>query len=87
MVIGSGMSGLGAAMELKEKGKADFEILEAKDRTGGRTWTAKLGDVPIDLGASWFHGTKGNPLYTLGTLKLGLTTHEGGTESEYFCRY
>lgn len=62
VVIGAGMSGLAAAHELAQRGH-DVIIVEARDRTGGRIWSsASWPGMPVDLGASWIHGTKGNPL-------------------------
>lgn len=41
-------------------------LLEARDRIGGRIWTSThWTDAPLDLGASWIHGTRGNPLAAL----------------------
>ncbi len=41
-------------------------MLEARDRIGGRIWTStKWPDMPLDLGATWIHGVKGNPLTQL----------------------
>ena len=65
IVIGAGMAGLGAARDLQ---RAGFEVIivEARDRIGGRTHTSRLWpDLPMDLGASWIHGLKGNPVTAL----------------------
>jgi monoamine oxidase len=71
LVIGAGMAGLGAAARLA-KGGAEVTVFEARDRIGGRTHTSHLWpDLPVDMGASWIHGTKGNPLTTLAR-KTGL---------------
>lgn len=65
LVIGAGMAGLAAARILHDKGH-DVTVLEARDRLGGRVWTSgKWPDAPVDLGASWIHGSRGNPLTTL----------------------
>ncbi len=65
IVIGAGLSGLAAARNLHRRG-ATVTVLEARDRIGGRTWTSTAWpDLPLDMGASWIHGTKGNPLTTL----------------------
>ncbi|WP_291109906.1 NAD(P)/FAD-dependent oxidoreductase [Hoeflea sp.] len=63
--IGAGMAGLAAARALTERGIATL-VLEARARIGGRVWTStKWPGVPVDLGASWIHGTDGNPLTRL----------------------
>jgi monoamine oxidase len=71
LVIGAGMAGLGAAARLA-KGGAEVTVIEARDRIGGRTHTSHLWpDLPVDMGASWIHGTKGNPVTKLAR-KVGL---------------
>lgn len=61
IVIGAGVSGLTAARDLAVGG-ADVTVLEARDRIGGRTWTADVAGARIDLGGSWIHGPRHNPL-------------------------
>lgn len=65
MVIGAGLAGLAAARHLQDAGR-QVVVLEARDRLGGRVHTSRLWpDLPMDLGASWIHGLKGNPLTQL----------------------
>ncbi|MBL8777852.1 MAG: FAD-dependent oxidoreductase [Acidimicrobiales bacterium] len=64
LVIGAGMAGLGAARALDDLGY-DVTVVEGRDRMGGRTFTVDTLGVPLDLGASWIHGTDGNPLTAL----------------------
>jgi monoamine oxidase len=72
LVLGAGMAGLGAARALADGG-AEVTVIEARDRIGGRTHTSHLWpDLPVDMGASWIHGTEGNPLTALAR-KVGLT--------------
>lgn len=63
-VIGAGMSGLSAAHQLAAGGK-NVTVFEARDRIGGRIWTDTGLGIPLDLGASWIHGTRRNPLTEL----------------------
>jgi monoamine oxidase len=62
VVIGAGLAGLTAARDLQAAGH-DVTVVDARDRIGGRIHTSRLWpDLPMDLGASWIHGTTGNPL-------------------------
>ncbi len=65
IVIGAGLSGLAAARRLQSLGH-EVLVLEGRDRIGGRTHTSlQWSDLPVDLGASWIHESKGNPLTPL----------------------
>lgn len=62
VVIGAGLAGLAAARELYTRGH-EVVVVEARDRIGGRIWTSTVWpDMPVDLGATWIHGARGNPL-------------------------
>lgn len=65
VVIGAGIAGLSAACKLHESGQVDVCVLEASDRLGGRIHTGKVGNNPVEFGASWIHGTVGNPIFDL----------------------
>ncbi|MBL9046452.1 MAG: FAD-dependent oxidoreductase [Tabrizicola sp.] len=63
------MAGLGAARLLHDAG-ARVTVIEARDRIGGRTHASHLSpDLPVDMGASLIHGTKGNPVTALATAR------------------
>ncbi|WP_420590117.1 flavin monoamine oxidase family protein [Bacterioplanoides sp.] len=72
IVVGAGIAGLAAAQRLKESGH-QVTVLEARDRIGGRIWTLQVGDIKLDMGASWIHGINGNPVYDLAQ-QLNLDT-------------
>lgn len=63
-IVGAGISGLAAAHTLANHG-LDVTVLEARDRIGGRVWTDRGLGTAVDLGASWIHGTEGNPIMKL----------------------
>ena len=61
IIVGAGWAGLTLANALRNAG-VDHVLLEARDRIGGRAYTADLGGVPIDLGCSFIHEPIGNPM-------------------------
>ncbi len=61
LVVGAGMAGLAAARALTDAG-VEVIVLEARERLGGRTWTAQVGDATLDLGGAWIHGPVDNPI-------------------------
>ncbi|PWA74935.1 flavin containing amine oxidoreductase family protein [Artemisia annua] len=76
IVIGAGMSGLGAARQLMSFGYK-VTVLEGRKRAGGRVYTKKMeGGNRVafaDLGGSVLTGTHGNPLGILARqLSYGL---------------
>lgn len=61
IVVGAGISGLAAANKLNQEG---FEVLvlEAKDYVGGRIKSENVNGENFEIGASWIHGDKNNPV-------------------------
>ena len=73
LVVGAGIAGIAAAVDLQASG-LDVVVLEARNRIGGRIWTDRRWGFPLDLGASWIHGSaSANPIWRLRN-DLGLTT-------------
>ena len=58
------MSGLRAAGLLVTAG-FEVTILEARDRIGCRIQQSSHFGLPVDIGASWMHGTRDNPFVAL----------------------
>ncbi|OGS63392.1 MAG: hypothetical protein A3K59_06050 [Euryarchaeota archaeon RBG_19FT_COMBO_69_17] len=57
LVIGAGIAGLACGDRLRRAG-VDVEILEARDRVGGRVWTLHdfASGLPVEAGAVMVHG-------------------------------
>jgi monoamine oxidase len=57
VVVGAGFAGLAAARELDKRGR-DVVVLEGRDRVGGRSSTATIAGVPVDLGGTFVGPTQ-----------------------------
>jgi monoamine oxidase len=79
IIVGAGMAGLAAAKSLADQG-ALVQVLEARDRVGGRLWTDRSLDVPFEIGAGWIHGPQGNPISEL-VGQVFASTYETDDES------
>ena len=72
VIVGAGLAGLAAARELRAAGR-DAIVLEARDRVGGRTLNAPIGDGKVvELGAQWVGPTQDRVLALIR--ELGLET-------------
>jgi monoamine oxidase len=54
IVVGGGFAGVTAAREAALHGRSVL-LLEARDRLGGRTWSADWDGIPIEYGGGWVH--------------------------------
>jgi pseudooxynicotine dehydrogenase len=54
IVIGGGFAGVTAAREASLRGRSVL-LLEARDRLGGRTWTAPWNGDTVEYGGAWVH--------------------------------
>jgi monoamine oxidase len=81
-IVGAGLSGLTAARSLAKAGLENFVVLEARDRVGGRTLNADLGDGRVsELGGQWIGRTQTAVLDLARELDVPLfaTYHSGKT--------
>jgi monoamine oxidase len=70
IVIGAGAAGIAAAQTLASN-RLSVAVLEARDRIGGRAWTAHIAGLPLDLGCGWLHSADENEWSAIAE-KLGL---------------
>jgi pseudooxynicotine oxidase len=54
IVVGGGFAGVTAAREATLRGRSTL-LLEARERLGGRTWTAPWNGIAIEYGGGWVH--------------------------------
>lgn len=81
VIIGGGISGIGAAERLYRHGLRNVKILEASHRPGGRIWSTQFGKGVVEVGAHWIHGpSDGNPVFHVAS-KYGLL-HESALAEE-----
>jgi monoamine oxidase len=82
VVVGAGLAGLTAARELAGAG-LDVQVLEARDRVGGRTLNHSVGERPedvVELGGQWVGPTQ---LEVLALAEdLGLATYPTHAEGK-----
>jgi monoamine oxidase len=54
IVVGGGFAGVTAAREVVLRGRSVL-LLEARDRLGGRTWSADWNGIRVEYGGGWVH--------------------------------
>ena len=80
LIIGAGIAGLAAGRALLDAGYRVI-ILEGRDRVGGRVWTNRsMRGIPLEMGAAWLQGVRGNPVTDL-VEEYGLETIESDDEN------
>lgn len=69
VIIGAGLSGLLTAYWLLNKG-FEIEIIEARNRIGGRIHTLQSGKAKVEMGATWFNEVHQNMKIVLDELEI-----------------
>lgn len=69
IILGAGLSGLLIAYRLQNKG-FEIQIIEARDRIGGRIHTIHSDTAQIEMGATWFNDIHMNFKKLLNELEL-----------------
>lgn len=74
VVVGAGLSGLQAALDVQKTGLSCV-VLEARDRVGGKTWSIEHAGkgAGVDVGAAWINDTNQSKIFEI-TKKYGLKT-------------
>jgi monoamine oxidase len=74
-VVGAGLAGLACAWTLHRRGY-EVIVLEARDRVGGRTWSATLGNgVVVERGGEWIDADQHTIRRVCAELGLPLAPH------------
>ncbi len=73
LVIGAGLSGLSLAERLHRSG-IDVQVIEGRNRLGGRIKTERLNEAGFDMGPAWFW--PGQPRMATLVDRLGLSVFE-----------
>ncbi|KAJ5649946.1 flavin-containing amine oxidase [Penicillium longicatenatum] len=88
IVIGTGFAGLIAARNLSQDPHTSVLLVEARDRIGGRTWTAKAFGEEFEMGGTWVHWSQPHLYHELHRYGLHhyLKTSAGSSaaEKQYF---
>ncbi len=84
MIVGAGFAGLTAARELTARGH-EVLVLEGRNRVGGRSYTATIAEVPVDLGGTFVGPTQDEVLKLAAD--LGCQTVPTYDEGDHLIRW
>jgi monoamine oxidase len=82
IIIGAGLSGLSSAYALKES-HFEIEILEARDRPGGRIYTRYEDQNHLEMGATWFGPQHTSLIQLIHELNIPFKQQDNGREAIY----
>jgi polyamine oxidase len=72
-ILGGGVAGISASLNLTAAGVTDFLLIEARDILGGRAQNVPFANTSVELGCNWVQGLGTNPVNQLA-LKYKLKT-------------
>lgn len=76
VVVGGGFAGMTCARDLGRRGY-NVTVLEARNRIGGRTFTADFNGKPTDMGGTWVHWMQPHVWSELRRYGVGLDETKG----------
>ena len=83
IVIGGGFAGVTAAREAALRG-ATVRLLEARDRLGGRTWSATWEGHAIEYGGAWVHWHQPHTFSELTRAGLTVTVSDESEQATWY---
>ncbi|HEY1596095.1 MAG TPA: NAD(P)/FAD-dependent oxidoreductase [Thermoleophilaceae bacterium] len=75
IIVGGGFAGVTAARECALRGRRTL-LLEGRDRLGGRTWSSRWNDLPIEYGGAWVHWHQPHTFSELTRAGLAVTVSD-----------
>ncbi len=85
IVVGGGFAGVTAAREAALLGHSVL-LLEARDRLGGRTWSAPWNGTKIEYGGAWVHWHQPHTFSEITRAGLAVRLGEAGTRAGWYVR-
>jgi pseudooxynicotine oxidase len=83
IVVGGGFAGVTAARECALRGR-DTLLLEARDRLGGRTWSAQWHGATIEYGGAWVHWHQPHTFSELTRAGLRVIVSDEATQAAWY---
>ena len=83
IVVGGGFAGVTTARECALRGRRTL-LLEARDRLGGRTWSASWSGFAIEYGGAWVHWHQPHTNSELTRAGLGVTVSGNAGRAHWY---
>jgi monoamine oxidase len=82
IVVGGGFAGVTAARECALQGSRTL-LLEARDRLGGRTWSARWNGAAVEYGGAWVHWHQPHTFSELTRAGLGVSVSKNAGRAHW----